>query len=60
MLPELNIKLCEPSKRHDGVVLLTIGRNTRSIPFAKQASLKPLLPLIGMVKLYGIANSTFA
>ena len=31
MLPELDIKICEPEKRDDGIVLLTIGRNTRAI-----------------------------
>ncbi len=31
MLPKLDIKTCDQNKRNDGVVLLTIGRNTRSI-----------------------------
>ncbi len=31
MLPQFDIKLCKPEWRNDGLILLTIGRNTRSI-----------------------------
>ncbi|MEM7119356.1 MAG: aryl-sulfate sulfotransferase [Chloroflexota bacterium] len=31
MLPKLKIKRCDETKRSDGVVLLTVGRNTRAI-----------------------------
>lgn len=31
MLPKIDIKACQPERRSDGAVLLTLGRNTRSI-----------------------------